>query len=283
MALVFQQGGFPDIQRDQARAALASAVLAADFHLEDLIGMLPSLNSGVSQERDEASLESAKAAFDLAFGLRSRSDKVNHAKAEQSALELASRIAVVVGGAWAKEAQRVGVDSVWQPVEFESAPEVTEVIPCCLGRDETSGNIEAGMVIDGEQKDLFGGGRPPLVDGTVVLIKLSDVCAAEAAVGALFSRDGRDEVGEVSFDMNLDARSRPLEVAEALKFVCHELVVGRVLQGQEVLKECPDFFGPNAAMSAAAGFGLIGLPAAQVAAPQHIESGFSDAQMRGGR
>lgn len=82
MALVFQQGIFPDIQRDQARAALASAILAADFHLEDFIGMLPSLNLGVSQERDEASLESAKAAFDLSFGLWSRSDKVNHAKAK---------------------------------------------------------------------------------------------------------------------------------------------------------------------------------------------------------
>ena len=81
----------------------------------------------------------------------------------------------------------------------------------------------------------------------------------------------------MSFDMNLDARSRPLEVAEALEFVCHELVVGRVLQGQEVLKECPDFFGPNAAMSAAAGFGLVGLPAAQVIAPQLVEPGFADA------
>lgn len=277
MALVFEQGGFPDIQRDQSGAALASTVLAADFHLEDLIGMLPSLHLGVSQERDEASLESAKAAFDLAFGLGSRSDKVTHAKAKQGALELASRIAVVAGRAWAEEAQGVGVDGVWQPVDFESAAEVAEVVPCCLGMDETTGNIEAGMVIDGEQKDLFGGGRPPLVDGTVVLIKLSDACAAEAAVGAILSRDGRDEVREVSFDVNLDAGSRPLEVAEALELVCHELVVGRVLQGQEILKECPDFFRPNAPMSAATGFGLVGLLAAQVVAPQFIEAGFADA------
>ncbi|MFZ4778447.1 MAG: hypothetical protein ACOYM3_24010 [Terrimicrobiaceae bacterium] len=157
-------------------------------------------------------------------------------------------------------------------MDFESAAEVAEVIPCCLGRDETTGNIEAGMIIDGEEKDLFGGGRPPLVDGTVVLIKLSDACAAEAAVGAIFSRDSRDEVREVSFDVNLDAGSRPLEVAEALEFVCHELVVGRVLQGQEVLKECPDFFWPNAPMSAATGFGLVGLLAAQEVAPQFIEA-----------
>jgi hypothetical protein len=245
--------------------------------LEDLIGMSPSLNPGVSHERDETSLESAKAAFDLAFGLRSRSDKVNHAKAKQGALELASRIAVVVGRAWAEEAQGVGVDGVWQSVDFESAAEVAEVVPCCLGRDETTGNIEAGMVVDSEQKDLFGGGRPPLVDGTVVLIKLSDACAAEAAVDAIFSRDSGDEVGEVGFDVNLDAGSRPLEVAEALEFVCHKLVVGRVLQGQKVLKECPDIFWPNAPMSAATGFGLVGLLAAQVVAPQFIEAGFADA------
>ncbi len=277
MTPVLRQGIFPDILRDPAGAALASAVLAADFHLEDFIGMLPSLNSGVSQESDDAFLESAKSAFDLAFGLGSRSDKVSYAKAKQGALELASRIAMVVGRARAKETQCVSVNSVWQPVDFESGAEVAEVIPCCVGRDETSGNIEAGMVIDGEQKDLFDGGGPPLVDGTVVLIKLSDVCAAEAAAGALFSRDGRDEVGEVRFDMNFNAGSRPLEVAEAEKFVSHELVVGRVLQGQEVLKECPDFFGPNAAMSAAAGFGLAGPSAAQVVAPQLIEAGFADA------
>lgn len=168
-------------------------------------------------------------------------------------------------------------------MDFESTAKVAEVIPCCIGSDKAAGNIEAGMVIDGEQKDLFGGGGPPLVDGTVVLIKLADACAAEAAVGAIFSSDGRHEVREVSFDMNLDARSRPLEVAEAMKFVCHELVVGRVLQGQEVLKECPDVFGPNAAMSAAAGFGLVGFPAAQIVAAQFIEAGFADAQMAGGR
>ncbi|MFZ4778446.1 MAG: hypothetical protein ACOYM3_24005 [Terrimicrobiaceae bacterium] len=52
------------------------------------------MNPSVSQERDEASLESAEAAFDLAFGLGSRSDKVNYAKAKQGTLELASRIAL---------------------------------------------------------------------------------------------------------------------------------------------------------------------------------------------
>ena len=136
-----------------------------------------------------------------------------------------------------------------------------------------SSRLEGG---DGRRWLLFSSrafSQPPLVDGTVVLVKLSDVCAAEAAVGTVFSRGGRDEVREVSFDVNLDAGSRPLEVAEALKFVCHELVVGRVLQGQAVLKECPDFFWPNAAMSAAAGFGLAGLPAA---------SGSRSAAHRGG-
>ena len=54
MGFVFQQGCFPNFQRDQARAALASAVLTANFHLEDFVGVPPSLDPGVSQESDEA-------------------------------------------------------------------------------------------------------------------------------------------------------------------------------------------------------------------------------------
>jgi hypothetical protein len=57
----------------------------------------------------------------------------------------------------------------------------------------------------------------------------------------MFSHDGRDEVREVSFDMNLYAGARPLEVAEAFQFVRHELVVGRALQWQEVFEEGAGF------------------------------------------
>jgi hypothetical protein len=195
----------------------------------------------MGQEGDRAFLERAKTAFDFAFGLGSRSDEVDHSKAKQGALELAFRIAVVVAGTWAEEAQCVGVDGLGEAVGLEGAAEVAEVVPGRLGRDETSGHIEAGMVVDGEQKDLFGGGRPPLVDGTVVLIKLADPGATETAVGALFAHSGRDEMGEMSFDMCLDAGSRPLEIAEALQFVRHELVVGRALQWQEVFEEGAGF------------------------------------------
>src|SRR5271157_1195285 len=54
---VFKQGFFPHFQRDQAGGALAGAVLAADFHLEDFLGVFPRLDPGMSQESDETFLE----------------------------------------------------------------------------------------------------------------------------------------------------------------------------------------------------------------------------------
>jgi len=43
------------------------------------------------------------------------------------------------------------------------------------------------VIVNGEQKDLFGERGPPLVDGTVVLIKFADSRTAEAAVGPFFA------------------------------------------------------------------------------------------------
>jgi len=150
-SVVFKQGFFPHFQRDQACTALDGAVLAIDFHLEDFIGVLPGLDPGMGHESNQAFLKSAKTAFDFTFGLRSGRDEVGHTKSKQGALELAFWITAVVGGAWTEEAQPVGIDSFRQPMGFESAAEVAEVIPGSLSRDETARNIEAGMIIDGEE------------------------------------------------------------------------------------------------------------------------------------
>jgi len=166
-------------------------------------------------------------------------------------------------------------------MDFKGAAEVTEVVPCCLCGDETARNIEAGVVINGKQQDLFGGGRPPLMNGTVVLIKFANPCTAEAPVGPLFSQRSRDEMREVGFDIDLDAGSSPLETAEPLHFVRHKLVVGRVLQWQEVFKESADLCGPGAAAATATGFGLVRLPVVQKVGAELIEPGFADAKMLG--
>ena len=57
--------------------------------------MLPIANVGVGHKSDEAALESAEAAFDFSFGLRSWSDEVSDAQSPQGALELALGVGVV--------------------------------------------------------------------------------------------------------------------------------------------------------------------------------------------
>ena len=50
----------------------------------------------MGQECNEAFLEGAEAAFDFAFGLRGRSNKVGYTNGSQGALELAARVKVLV-------------------------------------------------------------------------------------------------------------------------------------------------------------------------------------------
>jgi hypothetical protein len=277
--IVFSQRFFPHFQWDPACAALDGAVLTMDFHLEDFVGALPSLDSGVRQEGDEAFLESAEASFDFAFGLGSWRDEVSDGEAQQGALELASGIAVIVAGTWTEEAQSVCVDGFWQAVCFEDAPEMAEVIPSRLSGDEAARNIETGMVVDGQQEDLFTGRWPPLVNGTIMLKKFTNARPAEAPVGPLFAQRSCHEMGEEGFDMSLDAGTSPLETIEPLQFICHQLVIGRILQGQKAFQESADLRRPVGRMVAATGLWLVGLPVAQVVATEFIEPGFTDAQM----
>ena len=66
--------GVPDLAGDRGEGAVDGAVLAGDFHLEDLGGVLPGGDLGVRQEGDEPFLEGAEAALDFAFGLGRRAD-----------------------------------------------------------------------------------------------------------------------------------------------------------------------------------------------------------------
>ena len=118
-------------------------------------------------------------------------------------------------------------------VGFKEGAEVAEVVPGGVGGNEGARDVEPGVIIDGEQQDLFVGGRPPLVDGTVVLPEFADVGAAETPVGPGLARAGGHQMSEVRFDIGFDVGAGALETAEPLHFIGHELIVGRVLQGQE--------------------------------------------------
>ena len=151
------------------------------------------------------------------------------AEAPEGALELAERIAVVVAGAWPKEAQAVGINDFGKAPFSEGFPEVLEMVLCRIGSHEATREVESGVIVNGEQQGLLGRCRPPLVDGAVVLPELSDVSAAEAAVGAGLARAGGHQVSEVFLDVSLDVGARAFEIAKPVEFIRHELIVGGTL------------------------------------------------------
>ena len=138
----------------------------------------------MGEESHQAALEGAEAAFDLALGLRGGRHEMCHAEPAQGALELAFGGAIVVAGTGPEEAQAVGVDDLGQAPGLEGFPEMSEVVPGRVRLDEAAREVEAGMVVDGEQEGLLGGGRPSLVDGAVVLPELADAGATEGAIDA---------------------------------------------------------------------------------------------------
>lgn len=72
---------------------------------------------------------------------------------------------------------------------FEGFAEVEKVGPSGVTRDESSGDVEPGVVVESEQESLFFRPWPPLVDGTVVLEEFTKSGATKAAIGAwLFNR-----------------------------------------------------------------------------------------------
>jgi len=89
---------FINTTRDQTRGSEAGIIASLDFHLEDLVGGQVVIGFCVAQKGDHAVLESAEASFNFTFCLGSGSDAMGDAEAKQGALELATRIAVVVEG-----------------------------------------------------------------------------------------------------------------------------------------------------------------------------------------
>ena len=161
------------------------------------------------------------------------------AQAPQSALEFAPGIALVVAGAGAEEAEGIGIDGRGQAPDLEGGAEVQEVVPGGVGGHETAGEVEAGVVVDGQQQDLLGGDGPPWVEATVVLSQFAAVRAAEAPVDAGLALRGGHEMGIVGLDVGLDRGAGPDHAAAPLKFVGDQLVVGRVLERQELLEKAP--------------------------------------------
>ena len=161
----------------------------------------------------------------------------------EGALEFALCVAAVAAGAWAEEAESIGVDGLGDAVFFKGAAEVAEVVPGGVGGDETPCDVDAGMVIDGEEENLLLRGGPPLVNGALVLPKLADVGPAKTALRANEGRRSREEVGKVCFEKSLHAGAGTDKAEETLELIGHELKIGRASQRHKLLKKGEDIVG----------------------------------------
>ncbi len=111
-------------------------VLVSDLAIEHDLSSSVIADLFVSQQCHQALLQGAKAAFNLAFGLRAGSDQMGHAQGGEGALELRTGVAIIGHGIMAKEAQAIGVNGQRQAMLQEEATKMLEVIPSGIGRNK---------------------------------------------------------------------------------------------------------------------------------------------------
>lgn len=89
-------------------------------------------------------------------------------------MKLRTGVSVIGHGIMAKEAEAVGVHDHGQAVLEKEAAKMLKMIPSGVGGNKDGTQKFAGMIIDGEQKGLFFGSWPPLMDGGIVLPEFID-------------------------------------------------------------------------------------------------------------
>ena len=149
--------------------AAGGSVLALNLAVEHQLcgGIMADLFIG--QECHQAILQGAKAAFDLALGLRAGGDQMGDAQCGEGALKLGTGIPVIGHGIMAKKAEAIGIDDQGYAMLEKEAAEMLEMIPGGVGGDKDCAEEFSRMIIDGQEQGLLGRGGPPLVDGGIVL------------------------------------------------------------------------------------------------------------------
>ena len=177
-------GGFlPGGIGAEAGGAANGGILAFNFPVEhDLCGGI-AVDFFIGQDGEEAFLQGAKSAFDLAFGLGAGSDQMGYPQSGEGALELRTGIPVIGHGIMAKKTQTIGIDDQRQGVGEKEAAKMFEMIPSGVGGDEDRAQEFAGMIINGQQQGLFFLGGPPLVDGGIVLPQFVEARAFPSSPG----------------------------------------------------------------------------------------------------
>ena len=269
--------------RRQARGAANGAILAGQLAGQQFLRGGVSGDFFIGQERDEAVLKSAKAAFDFAFGLRGWGDQMRNAQGRQSALKLRAGVPSIRRGFMAEQGQAVGVKSQGEAVESKGAAKVLEVVPGRVGWHKDGRQELARVVVHGEQEGLLIVGGPPLVDGGVVRPKLPEPGSFPAAAGLGRAQGSADEERKVLAGVGGHGFAVALEGKAGGEFVGDELIIGRTLERQKVFQELLHLSGPGGAMAAAGKVeGEVGW-LLQPDGPQTKEVGPADIQELGGR
>ena len=247
---LLRQGFGPSGIGTQAGGAADGGILVGDLAIQDDLSGRVIADVFIGQQRHQTLLQGSETTFDFAFGLRARGDQMGHAQGGEGALELGTGIAVIGHGIMAKEAQAVGIHDQRQGVLEKEPAKMLEVIPSGVGGDEDRAQELAGMIIHGQQQGLFVGGRPPLVEGGVVLPKFAQPGAFPAATG--FGAWGwlADEVGEMGADKGGDRLPMAFETEAAGQLIGYELKVGRGLQRDKLFEELAGCRWPSGPVAA---------------------------------
>ena len=144
----------------------------------------------------------------------------------------------------AKEAQAIGIDNQRQAMLEQEPAKMLKMIPRGIGGDEDRAQKLSRMIIDGQQQGLLGGGRPPLVDGRIVLPEFAQAGTFPAAAGFGARFWLAEEIGKMRSDKSGDRLTMAFETEAEGQFIGCQLKVGRFLQRDESFEELAGFRGP---------------------------------------
>ena len=138
------------------------------------------------------------------------------------------------------------------------------------------------MVINGQQEGLLFIGRPPLVDGGVVLPEFADARAFPSPPGSGAWFGLTDEVWKAGFGKGGNGLAVALETEAGFQFIGHELKVGRLLERQERFEERNSAGRPVRPMVATRGFGREPRTLLQETGAEPVKVSTADLEVEGG-
>ena len=129
-------GFFPGGLGAETGGATDGGILTLNLSVQSELGSGLVTDFFIGQDGCQAFLQGAKAAFDLAFGLRAGRDQMGSSQGGEGALELGTGSPVIGHGIMTKEAEAVGGHEQGQGVLDKEAAKMLEMIPSGVGGDE---------------------------------------------------------------------------------------------------------------------------------------------------